>query len=263
MTTPDRLLTIGPRQLEILRLLWEHGPATVTQLHAWLRAEPPIAYSTMQTICVTLTTKGLLTRRPAAATTARAANGNPYIYEPTIAPAIFTHVMVGRTRRVIASYPADQIGTPAEPKAATSDADLLTTLRERVAVAEQAAMHWESTAHRAERRIEALERRANAAERRAEEAERTVQRLTAQLNRPPRPKATPHRPREVITEHRSTAGICRVCGAPSSINGRRGTGCPLAFTEIALPFTSRSSVPASDVFKWVLGGGCGPPRTQL
>jgi predicted transcriptional regulator len=35
---PDRVLTIGPRQLDVLRLLWEHGPATMRQLHTWLSA---------------------------------------------------------------------------------------------------------------------------------------------------------------------------------------------------------------------------------
>jgi predicted transcriptional regulator len=87
-----RVLTIGPRQLDVLRLLWEHGPTTVTQLHTWLCAEPPIAYTTLQTICQELTSKGLLTRRPATELP-----GNPYIYEPTIGPTIFTHIMVERS----------------------------------------------------------------------------------------------------------------------------------------------------------------------
>ena len=93
----DRVLVVGPRGLDILRLLWKHGPATVRQLHTWLSTEPPIAYNTLLTICVTLTTKGLLTRRAATELP-----GHPYIYEPTIGPATFTHVMVGRTRRLIA-----------------------------------------------------------------------------------------------------------------------------------------------------------------
>jgi predicted transcriptional regulator len=108
-TPSDRVLVLGPRELDVMRLLWEHGPATVRELHTWLLAEPPIAYSTLLTICVTLTTKGLLTRRPATDTAARALKGNPYIYAPTIGPATFTHVMVGRTTRLIAPYPAEQL----------------------------------------------------------------------------------------------------------------------------------------------------------
>jgi len=151
--------------------------------------------------------------------------GKPYIYQPTIGPAAFTHVMVGRTPRLIAPYPAEQIAaipphTEAEERG--EDRQDMATLRERVAAAERAATLWESTAHRAERRIEALERRAKAAERRAATAERRATRaerslkaLQEQLNLPPRPARTPHPPHEIIVEHRDPAGICRVCGAPA------------------------------------------------
>lgn len=91
---------------------------------------------------------------------------------------------------------------------------MLAALRTRIAAAEQVAMLWESAAHRAERRIEALERRAKAAEHRAEKAERGLEALQKQLSRLPRPKSTPHPPREIIIEHRNPAGICRVCAAP-------------------------------------------------
>ena len=93
---PDRVLTIGPRQLDVLRPLWEHGPATVPQLHTWLSADPPIAYTTLQTICREMSTKGVLRRSPATDAAGRALKGHPYIYESAIAPATFTHVMVGR-----------------------------------------------------------------------------------------------------------------------------------------------------------------------
>ena len=121
-----------------------------------------------------------------------------------------------RTRRLIAPYPADQVAAAA-PYTDTEGSDdaVLIALRERVAAAEQAAMHWESVAHRAERRIEALERRAKAAERRAEKAERRLEALQKQLNRLPQPRRTPHPPREVIVEHRDPAGICQVCAAPA------------------------------------------------
>ncbi len=211
---PDRVLVVGPRELDVLRLLWEHGPATVRQLHTWLIAEPPIAYSTLQTICLHLTTKGVLRRRSATELP-----GHPYIFEPTIGPAMFRHVMVGRTRRLIAPYPTDEIAAApphTEREGRGEDVhEMLAALRERVAAAEHAAMLWESTAHRAERRIEALERRAQAAERRAETAERGLKTLKEQLNRPPRPTPTPRPPREIIIEHRDPAGICRVCAAPA------------------------------------------------
>jgi len=43
---PERVLVVGPREFDVLRLLWERGPATVRQLHTWLSADPPIAYTT-------------------------------------------------------------------------------------------------------------------------------------------------------------------------------------------------------------------------
>jgi len=216
---PDRALTVGPRGIDVLRLLWEHGPATVRQLHTWLVAEPPIAYTTLQTICQELTTKGLLARRPAAESAAQALKGNPYIYEPTIGLTAFTHVMVGRTLRLIAPYPVDQrVAAPRYTETEASGEELqqiLTELRARVAAAEQAAMLWESAAHRTERRIEALERRAKAAERRAEKAERGLKTFKEQQNCSPRPKPTPRPPHEILIEHRDPAGICRVCAAPA------------------------------------------------
>ncbi len=58
----DLASLLGPRQADIMRLLWTRGPATVRQLLTWLIADPPIGYQTIMTVCLRLTERGLLER---------------------------------------------------------------------------------------------------------------------------------------------------------------------------------------------------------
>jgi predicted transcriptional regulator len=81
------VLTIGPRQLDVLRLLCEHGPATARQLLRWLATDPPIAYQTMMTVCVRLAEKGLVERRLAASADETVRYGKAYIYTPLVGDA--------------------------------------------------------------------------------------------------------------------------------------------------------------------------------
>ena len=90
MTTPDlvsppeRVLVVGPRGLDVLRLLWQHGPATVRELLTWLSTDPPLAYQTIMTICLRLTEKGLLERRLATNADEMARYRPAYIYTPLV-----------------------------------------------------------------------------------------------------------------------------------------------------------------------------------
>ena len=72
-TSTDGLaLLLGPRQADVMRLLWLHGPATVKALHERLHAAYGLAYTTVMTLCVQLYEKGLLDRyRVEAAAAAR------------------------------------------------------------------------------------------------------------------------------------------------------------------------------------------------
>jgi hypothetical protein len=56
-------LLLGPRQAEVMRLFWTYGAATLREIHARLPNEPALAYTSVMTICVRLTEKGLLTPR--------------------------------------------------------------------------------------------------------------------------------------------------------------------------------------------------------
>ena len=51
------------RQLAIMRVLWEHGEASVAQVLELLHAEPPLAYSTVSTVLSRMERKGLVAHR--------------------------------------------------------------------------------------------------------------------------------------------------------------------------------------------------------
>jgi predicted transcriptional regulator len=53
--------TPTPRELEILKVLWEQGPSSVREAHARLLArEPGLAYNTVQTMLRIMEDKGLV-----------------------------------------------------------------------------------------------------------------------------------------------------------------------------------------------------------
>src|SRR4051794_31050355 len=72
---------VGPRQMDILRLLWQHGPATVRELRDRLVTDPPLSYTTILTICVRLAEKGLAERQRAEPSD-ESRSANAYIYTP-------------------------------------------------------------------------------------------------------------------------------------------------------------------------------------
>jgi len=65
-------------ELEILQLLWEHGPLTVRALNELLNKQRRVGYTTSLKMMQIMTEKGLLTRD----TTERS-----HVYSPAIGPA--------------------------------------------------------------------------------------------------------------------------------------------------------------------------------
>lgn len=60
----SELPTPTPRELEILKVLWEHGPGSVRQVHReLLLLEPELAYNTVQTLLRIMEDKGLVRHR--------------------------------------------------------------------------------------------------------------------------------------------------------------------------------------------------------
>ena len=49
-------------ELQIMQVLWEHGPSTVREVHEALRAEKPLGYTTVLKLMQIMTAKGLVRR---------------------------------------------------------------------------------------------------------------------------------------------------------------------------------------------------------
>lgn len=62
-----------PRELAILKVLWERGEASVREVHEALRDDLPIVQNTVQAFLRTMEAKGLVTHR---------AEGRSFIYRP-------------------------------------------------------------------------------------------------------------------------------------------------------------------------------------
>jgi BlaI family transcriptional regulator, penicillinase repressor len=62
-------------ELEILRALWQLGPATVRQVHEVVNAEKPTGFTTVLKFIQIMTAKGLLVRDE---------NRRPHLYQPRV-----------------------------------------------------------------------------------------------------------------------------------------------------------------------------------
>jgi hypothetical protein len=175
MTTQptNHLLLLGPREAEIMRLLWLHGPATVRELLSWIAADPPIAYTTVMSICVGLVGKGLLIRRKATHHDRIDVSGAPFLYEAAVGEASFTPLAQSGAGHLVMPLPAPPVDTPPELPAGTAEHSLI----QRVELAERRAAALQAKLARTQQRIEALEHRARLAEERAGVAERRVEQL--------------------------------------------------------------------------------------
>jgi BlaI family transcriptional regulator, penicillinase repressor len=61
------------RELEILKVLWDHGPASVRTVFERLEVDKDLAYNTVQTLLRIMEEKGLVTHR---------AQGRTFVYTP-------------------------------------------------------------------------------------------------------------------------------------------------------------------------------------
>jgi len=65
---------LGELELDVLRVVWRRGQATVAEVRVALSLRRPLAYTTVMTVMVRLFQKGLLRR---------AKRGRAYMYSPT------------------------------------------------------------------------------------------------------------------------------------------------------------------------------------
>ena len=56
-------MKLGGRQLAIMRVLWDQGEASVSEIQNLLEVERPLAYSTIATVLSRMKQKGLVTNR--------------------------------------------------------------------------------------------------------------------------------------------------------------------------------------------------------
>ncbi len=71
---PPKSSTLTPLELEIMKVIWQKGRATVREVHAVLKQRRPIAYTTVMTMMGVLAGKGHLKRR---------LDDRAYVYSPT------------------------------------------------------------------------------------------------------------------------------------------------------------------------------------
>ena len=57
------MLRLTGRKRAIMKVLWEHGEASVAQVQELLPTEPPLAYSTVSTVLTRLEQKGFVSHR--------------------------------------------------------------------------------------------------------------------------------------------------------------------------------------------------------
>src|SRR5580704_13175559 len=62
-------------ELRLMKILWQHGPATVSQVVEALPANPPVAYSTVLTLLRILENKGFVRHTK---------QGRAFVYQPLV-----------------------------------------------------------------------------------------------------------------------------------------------------------------------------------
>ncbi len=75
-----------PAELEVLQLLWQHGPSTVRQVMERLHPRRPRGYTTVMSLLNVMHEKGLLKRKP---------DGRAFIYSARVDQAKTLKRMVG------------------------------------------------------------------------------------------------------------------------------------------------------------------------
>ncbi len=64
-----------PGELEVMKILWDHGPLTVREVMQWLNRQRPRAYTSVMSLLNVMTDKGLL---------GRTAKGRAFVYQSKI-----------------------------------------------------------------------------------------------------------------------------------------------------------------------------------
>jgi BlaI family transcriptional regulator, penicillinase repressor len=82
---PKSFLLSGP-QLDIMKIVWRHGEATVRDVYEDLRLQRPVAYTTVMTTMKTMEARGHLKKR---------VEGRAYVYEAVVPESRMIRRLVG------------------------------------------------------------------------------------------------------------------------------------------------------------------------
>ncbi|APZ93384.1 BlaI/MecI/CopY family transcriptional regulator [Fuerstiella marisgermanici] len=94
-------MKLGGRQLSVMRVLWEHGEATVAEVQQFLDTDPPLAYSTVATVLSRMERKGLIAHRT---------KDRQYCYRPVVSKDGAGQSLVGElVDRVFGGSPAELV----------------------------------------------------------------------------------------------------------------------------------------------------------
>jgi len=90
---------LGELESEVMEIVWARGEASVREVHSCLLAERALAYTTVMTVMSRLADKGLLLRE---------ADGNSYLYRPSITRPAFVAQAVGEVLDALLASHATQ-----------------------------------------------------------------------------------------------------------------------------------------------------------
>jgi predicted transcriptional regulator len=118
--------TLGDLQHAIMRVLWERGEATASEVHAVLQPQRGLAPTTIATMLRKMEDKGVVTHR---------SEGRQFVYRPTVSEAEVRQTMVGElVDRLFAGDPAALVSHLVSDH--HIDSGELAQLREMLAAAE-------------------------------------------------------------------------------------------------------------------------------
>ncbi len=103
------------RELEILKILWQRGEATVREVYEELREQIPIVQNTVQAFLRTMEEKGHVTHR---------VEGRTFIYQAAVEPEDTRQRLVGRVLQRVFDGALDQLVQSALSYRQPSDAEL-------------------------------------------------------------------------------------------------------------------------------------------
>jgi len=87
---------LGPLEGDIMEVVWQQGPTTVSAVHKTLRENKDIAYTTVMTTMSRLAKKGLLDQDRSSAS---------YVYSAALSKAAFDkYVVAGIIRALLSDY---------------------------------------------------------------------------------------------------------------------------------------------------------------